>query len=308
MPGATALGVHLHSGPQAAAASAASCFGPIRRWDIGVRKDGTRNCATMAEMGMAFGVAIADARPTIGIAKPATGVTSRGTQWRRRYLQWRNSTHKRDQSPNRAKDLGSLFRWYPKQTRHTKNRSKRWVGCRACCSKPWRSKNLAVPQLSNFTEIVRKKLDDLKGEPTREELEQELRVLSDKKTAKFVKLKKNEKEVSELQSRLDALVVATKEVQTEVTIMEKRMKELVEKLHAESCEEAVQMDVTMGAQEAHIQEASQISQKRAASRDVQDIQVPDKASGKPQPKMGAKRECTEERGRSKRAEGKVSAL
>ena len=97
--------------------------------------------------------------------------------------------------------------------------------------------NLSVPLLPNLIENVHKKLHELKGEPSRDALEQELCSLTDKKAAKTAKLKKNEQEVSDLQLRLVKLVEANAEMRTEVRDMEKRMNLLVEKLHVGNGEE-----------------------------------------------------------------------
>ena len=163
--------------------------------------------------------------------------------------------------------------------------------------------SLAIPQLPSFVEIVRKRLHDLKGEPTREESEQELRSLTDKKAAKVAKLKKNEQEVLDLKLRLETLVLAANEVQAEVTVMEKRMKQLVENLHANSREEDVQMPNAEEGQDATTQ-LDPGSQGQNVQRPAASPQVPIKGTAQAQGLAGTRKGGTGRRSRSRSAEAK----
>ena len=163
--------------------------------------------------------------------------------------------------------------------------------------------NLAIPQLPIFVEIVRKRLHELKGEPTREELEQELKSLTDKKAAKVARLKKNEQEALDLKLRLETLVVSTNERQVEVTAMEKQMKQLVEKLHTDSCEEDVQMPVVEEGQNAPTQ-LDPSSQEQPAQKPAATLQTPGKGPGQAQGLAGTRKTTTAGRSRSRSVETK----
>ena len=108
--------------------------------------------------------------------------------------------------------------------------------------------NFFALQFPNFAEIVRKKLHERRGEPTREELEQAFCSLVDMKAATVAKIRQNEQEVLDLKLQLETWVMMTSETRLEVTTMEKRLKLLVGKLHALSCVEA--MHVALGGHRA----------------------------------------------------------
>ena len=162
--------------------------------------------------------------------------------------------------------------------------------------------NLELPQLPSFVEIVHKRLHDLKGEPTREVLEQELKSLTDKKAAKVVRLKKNEQEVLDLKLRLETLVSSTNEMQVEVTAMEKQMKQLVDKLHADSCEEDVQMPVAEEGQSAPTQ-LDPSSQGQSDQKPVATPQTLGKGPGQQAP-AGTRKTSAGGRSRSRSVEAK----